>query len=206
METALVDGLFGLIKFDMEQIQRYREAILSISSLSILASFAISAFIYGQGNNRLDVRIGRNILIWTELGILLILSIMTVSYFKGLNFSRAALEMREDAIRCYVRKHKPIDENSLYPNPEAAKYEPKRQSRLEKLPLLLSIGLIFVKALIEIRIDTVENATFLGRNSRTILRNLAILAAVVTLIVAIIYSDMLPSIFSVAPKQLLCDS
>lgn len=143
----LLEILFGLIKFDMQQIQSYRDTILNISILSIGASFAISAFIYGK-DNRISTTNRNTILLTTNVGLIIILIVVGYFYISGLDGSRGALEMREIALKQHIDKGLLISADSLYPNP--TNYKNTQSSGLEKMPLLLSSLLIMIKTMIEI--------------------------------------------------------
>jgi len=147
MDSAL-QFLFDIIHFDMQQIQNYREAIFNIAVAIVVASFGISAFIYSKDSiltpvNKSSALIGANII------LLLVLIAVTYLYdFKGLNFSRAALELREEALTSHIFEGKSLTIESLYPHPPA-NYEPKIESLLERIPLYLAIIVIFIKAIVE---------------------------------------------------------
>lgn len=157
----LQEILFGLIKFDMQQIQAYRDTILNISILSIGASFAISAFLYGK-ENRISATNRNTILLTTNVGLLIILMIVGSFYISGLDGSRGALEMRQIALEQHIDKGLIISADSLYPNP--ANYKNTISSALEKMPLFLSSLLIIIKTVIEIlvfrrKVDDSRNVT-----------------------------------------------
>lgn len=138
--------LFELIKFDMQQIQNYRLAIISISITIVAATFAISAFVYHK-DNAFDVKRRTVILMLTNAFMFVILIITSCFYITALDSSRATLELREKSFKQYIDMKTVVDSKTLYPNPE--KYKPGMPSWLEKFPIFLAMGLLVVKALIE---------------------------------------------------------
>jgi hypothetical protein len=149
MEPANI--LFELIKFDMQRIQSYSETVLHISIIIVAASFAISAFLHSKDNS-IDSRHKNIILATTNFGFILVLMILAVWYIEALNSSRAVQEIRETALKAYVNnKSTFIAATSIYPGSEQLKnYHIKMNLGLEKLPLFLTMGVIFVKTMVEI--------------------------------------------------------
>ena len=155
--------IFELIKFDMEQIRHYGEAILNMSSMSIIAAFTISAFVYGKTMQSVSDK--KTILITTHLSILLILAIAMFFYTQSIDASRSTLEMRECALKARIDEGREIDSNEIYPgnelllNPQySPMYEkcnpsakPHISSYNEKYPIPLAMIFILFKLLIEIR-------------------------------------------------------
>lgn len=159
--------LFELIKFDMEQIRLYGQAVLYISSTSILAAFAISAFVYGM--KELSVINGKAILISTHISIFAILAISLCFYGSSIDASRSTLEMRECALKTKVDNNGEMkfDATELYPwkgllsdehYPQSVKMygkckleaEPHMKSNQEKYPLLLAMIFVFLKLIAEV--------------------------------------------------------
>lgn len=163
--------LFELIKFDMAQIRLYAEAILNISSMSVIASFAISAFVYGKSTPPADVSVHarRKILLTTHMLILVILGFSMYFYYCGIDASRLVMEKRECSLRNYVGStnqeigpdelypQMPDSEEKRQPSPVDEMYkkcgvsnQPRINSYLEKYPIFLAIILIFIKMAFEI--------------------------------------------------------
>ena len=146
--------LFELIKFDMEQIRHYGDAILNISSISVVAAFAISAFVYNKRTTKISEV---TILTSSHIFILFILLISMFYYFEGIDGSRLTLEMRECALKAKIEKGQEIGTKELYPqiNPKtvpSCNTDSKlhMDSHLEKYPIFLAIVLIFLKWVAEI--------------------------------------------------------
>lgn len=160
----LEEFLFELIKFDMEQIRHCGDAILSISSISVVSAFAISAFIYNKSMT--NARDRKTILISTHVFILFILAVSMIFYFVSIDTSRSTLEMRECALKAKIDGSiQEIDAKELYPeeklkkvqkyqqmyqncNPEDA---PHMNSHLEKYPIVLAWIFILLKLIFEIK-------------------------------------------------------
>ena len=147
MTEQSIDILFGLIKFDMNQIQNYREAIFNISVAVVAASFGISAFIYRK-DCELSSGYKARIITDTNVLLLLVTAVVAYKYYEGLHGSRAALEMRQDALTAHLFKHIPLTDLSLYPNPPDD-YPCHMTSTLEMIPLYLSLVIVGAKAIVE---------------------------------------------------------
>ena len=149
MEPKL-DVLLSLIKFDMEQIRYYGQAILNISSISILASFAISAFVHSKENPSALYKKRIAILLITHIGIIALLAAPLYFYCYGLHLSRAVLEIREQSLKAYLYDQNAITLTALYPDEASIEKNVNRMDLwLERFPIIVSIGFLFVKACIE---------------------------------------------------------
>ncbi len=141
-----LDYLFELIKLDMQQIQNYRVEIIYVSVTMVVASFAFSAFIHKD--NKLDHRIKSLLLLLSNSFLFGILIVTTRFYYEGLDGSRAALELRENALKQHVdRNDWQVKANELYP--ETCGYPLKMKSWLEKFPMFLAMAAIVIKTMIE---------------------------------------------------------
>lgn len=158
--------LFDLIKFDMEQIQRYRDSIMQLANWSVMGAFAISAYLYGNARWRRGRAKWMSLL--STLGIMVCLSFTGAIYFSGLNSSEAALNGREWALKNIMR-HQSIPEDVLYPRiitdeqswclldrrhfraEIVALDDPQPMAlNLEKAPIWGAIAILIVKTVFEI--------------------------------------------------------
>lgn len=157
--ASTFDYLFELIKFDMQQIQNYRAAMVSISITIVAASFAISAFVWRK-DNELDFRQKKLLLLLPNCCLLAILIVTAYFYFDGVDMSRAALELRQATLTAHLDAKLPLDGKDLYPNPRG--YTPQMKSWLEKLPMFLGMALLILKIAIEwagLRFKSTKQAT-----------------------------------------------
>lgn len=117
-----VNFLIDMIKFDMQQIQAYRAAILEIAIGCISASFATSTFLWGKGEPYIPRR-RYSIAMTVNAGLIVILMLAGVEYFDGLNMSRLCLDKREDALKMWVtsRQTVNISAEQIYPAVEIPK-------------------------------------------------------------------------------------
>jgi len=147
MTKQTVDILFGLIKFDMNQIQNYREAIFNVSAAIVAAAFGISAFIYRK-DCVLNSGYKAKIIVVTNVLLILATAVVAYHYQGGLHASRGALEMREEALQAHLFEGQPLIGTSLYPeHPE--QHKNNMSSTLEKIPLYLAMAILGIKAIIE---------------------------------------------------------
>lgn len=146
METQAFTMLSDLIKFDMQQIQAYRHAVLDVSILTVGASLAISAFLFGK-ENTIQGRSRKELMNLANIGLLIILAIVGYHYIQGIDASRVCLDLREMALKAYIDKQQVITSTSLYP--ASLGHTPSTSSWLEKAPLLLAGSIIIANTLLE---------------------------------------------------------
>ena len=145
-QSQTLNLLFELAKFDMQQIQNYREAIMNTSIIIIGSSFGVSAYLYGKSSALCD-KSKRTILAAANVGLLMMLLILARSYFQGLDASRVSLDGREKGLKIYIASQV-LDKDSFYPKIEGV--EPSMNLNLEKMPLRAAIGILSVKTLLEL--------------------------------------------------------
>lgn len=145
-EAAYFSYLFDLIKFDLQQIQNYRIEIIGISITLIGASFALTALLQHREID-LDLRTKRLLLVLSDCCLLGILIVTAAFYLDGIDGSRAALELREIALKEVVDTGREIRAKDLYP--DTSRYQVSMKSWLEKFPIFLAMLLILVKIIIE---------------------------------------------------------
>ena len=139
--------LMELIKFDMQQIQNYREAIIQIATFILIGSFGLSAYIY-----RKDLDLSKTVKITSSVASTLLLLgtflYIHYQYDLGLNASRVALELREGALQFVMLNQVPPSFNQLYP--DTTGIVPHLPCFLEKLPFYLIEILLMIKIVIEL--------------------------------------------------------
>jgi hypothetical protein len=144
------DILFELIKFDMEQIRIYREAILYISLTCITGSFGVIAYALKRDSGIAGAR-RLWVIIVAQLGFALVLTVTALAYFDGLNESRSVLEMREAALRRWVTDPTvAISKSDIYPDirhrdpndPKSPPYVMQDPPTLEKRPIYVAIWIL----------------------------------------------------------------
>lgn len=145
-----IDVLMELVKFDMQQIQVYREAILKLAIMCIAASCSMFAFLTGT-DHRITAKNRLFIALTVNIGLLLMLGIVAIVYCAGLDGSRACLDKREDAVKAWIASTNTyvIRTSDIYPNPEAENYPPHMSSNLEKMPVYIACFGIVVLGTLE---------------------------------------------------------